>query len=61
MMKRHLAGILAHLRHGYTNALTEGLDSKIQEIKYDAHGYRNRDNFRMAILFHCGALDMDSR
>jgi len=41
--------------------LTEGLNSKIQEIKYHARGYRNRENFRMAILFHCGGLDMDPR
>lgn len=28
-------------------------------IKYRARGYRNRDNFRLAILFHCGGLDMN--
>lgn len=61
MMKRYLAGILAYLRHRYTNALTEALNAKIQEIKYRARGYRNRDNFRLAILFHCGGLDMNPR
>lgn len=61
MMKAHLVGILAALRHGLTNAITEGLNTKIQEIKYRARGYRNRENFRMAILFHCGGLDMDPR
>lgn len=59
MMKRYLYGILAYLRHLYTNALTEALNSKIQEIKYRARGYRNRANFRLAILFHCGGLDMN--
>lgn len=59
MMKRHLPWILNYLRHRHTNALTEGINSKIQEIKYRARGYRNRDNFRRAILFHCGRLNMD--
>jgi hypothetical protein len=42
-------------------ALTEALNAKIQEIKYRARGYRNRENFRLAILFHCGGLDMNPR
>lgn len=61
MMKRHLEGILNFLRHRTTNALTEALNSKIQEIKYRARGYRNRENFRLAILFHCGGLDLNPR
>ena len=61
MMRRYLDGILAYLDHPYTNALTEALNAKIQEIKYRARGYRNRDNFRSAILFHCGGLDMNPR
>lgn len=59
MMKHYLYGILGYLQHPYTNALTESLNAKIQEIKYRARGYRNRDNFRLAILFHCGRLTMD--
>lgn len=61
MMKHYLPGIVAYLRHRHTNALTEALNSKIQEIKYRARGYRNRGNFRLAILFHCGKLDMNPR
>lgn len=61
MMQHYLSGILAYLRHRYTNALTEALNAKIQEIKYRAQGYRNRENFRLAILFHCGGLDVNSR
>lgn len=59
IMQRHLPGILAFLKHRITNALTESLNAKIQEIKYRARGYRNRENFRLAILFHCGQLEMD--
>lgn len=61
MMRKYMYGLLAYIWHPYTNALTEGLNSKIQEIKYRARGYRNRDNFRLAILFHCGGLAMDPR
>lgn len=60
-MKRYLEGILAYLRHRHTNALTEALNAKIQEIKYRARGYPNRHSFRRAILFHCGGLDMNPR
>lgn len=59
MMKQHLDGILAYLRNRRTNAITEGLNSVIQEIKYRARGYRNRESFRLAILFHCGGLNMN--
>jgi transposase len=60
MMKR-LEGILNYLRSRLTNALTESMNDNIQEIKLRAKGYRNRENFRMAILFHCSGLDMDPR
>ena len=59
MMKKYLYGILQYTRYPYTNAKTEGMNSKIQLIKHRARGYRNRENFRNAILFHCGGLDMN--
>jgi transposase len=37
------------------------MNSKIQLIKHRARGYRNRENFRAAILFHCGGLDLCPR
>jgi transposase len=57
-MKRYLPWILNYLRSRSTNALAEAINSKIQEVKYRARGYRNRANFRRAILFHCGGLDL---
>ena len=41
-----------------TNALSESLNSKIEWVKYTARGFRNRDNFKTAIYFHCGGLDL---
>ena len=57
-LKRHLKGILAYLEHLITNALTEGLNSCIQIIKSNARGFRNFNNYRNAILFHHGKLDL---
>jgi transposase len=58
-IKHYFDGIVAYIQHPYTNARTEAINAKIQEIKYRARGYRNRNNYRMAILFHCGKLSMD--
>jgi len=57
-LKRHFAGLLAYLKHHITNAVTEGLNSKIQSIKANARGFRNFIHYRAAILFHCGKLDL---
>ncbi len=61
MLKAHLENILTYLTHRITNAVTEGLNAKIQWIKYSARGYRNREAFKMAIYFHCGGLDLEPR
>ena len=61
MLKAHLENILTYLTHRITNAVTEGLNAKIQWIKFGARGFRNRDSFKTAILFHCGGLDLEPR
>ena len=58
MIKRHLHGILNAIVLGVTNARSEGINSRIQWIKYTARGFRNRDRFRTAIYFHLGGLDL---
>lgn len=58
MLKRHLANLLTYLRHRITNAVTEGLNSKIQSLKSAARGFRNFQNYRTRILFFCGKLDL---
>ena len=57
-LKRHLAGLLTFIRHRITNAVTEGLNSKIQTIKSNARGFRSFENYRISILFHCGKLEL---
>jgi transposase len=58
MLRKRLPNILTYLTHRITNAASEGLNAKIQWIKYTARGFRNRENFKTAIYFHCGALDL---
>jgi len=57
-LKQHLENILSYLRHPITNAVTEGLNSKIQTIKSNARGFRSFENYRNRILFFCGKLEL---
>lgn len=61
MIKKHLPGIMTYFEHGITNAFAEGTNSTIQTIKAGARGFRNFENYRIAILFHCGKLNMNPR
>jgi transposase len=58
MLEKHLAGLLNYVTHRVTNAVTEGFNSKIQMIKSCARGFRSFGNYRIAILFHCGKLEL---
>mgnify|MGYP001593934189 FL=1 len=57
-IRRHIDNILTYYQHPVTNAMSEGLNSKIQKIKSMACGFRNVENFKTAIYFHCGGLDL---
>lgn len=57
-LKRHLPGLLAYTRQRITNAIAEGTNGKIQLLKANARGYRSFAQYRIAILFHCGKLDL---
>lgn len=58
MIKRHWEGVINAATTDVTNARAEALNSRIQWVKRMACGYRNRDNFRNAIYFHLGGLDL---
>lgn len=57
-VKRHLSNVLTYFAHRITNAVTEGINSKIQTIKKAAYGFRNKEHFKTAIFFHCGGLQL---
>jgi transposase len=58
MLKRHLENTLTYFRHGITNAMSEGFNSRIQSIKSQARGFRAFENYRTRILFYCGKLKL---
>lgn len=58
MIKKYLENILTYLKHHITNGFAEGMNSVIQHIKSTARGFRSFKNYRVAILFFCGKLDL---
>lgn len=58
LIARHLPNVLTYFKHHITNAVAEGLNSKIATVQKRACGFRNRDHFKIAIYFHCGGLDL---
>lgn len=57
-IKEHWPNIRTYFEHRITNGGAESINSLIQKLKRKAHGYRNSENFRTAILFHLGGLDL---
>jgi transposase len=57
-IKERLRNVVSYCTHRITNAVAEGINSKIMSIKRRVGGYRNRENFKTAILFHCGGLSL---
>lgn len=57
-IRRHIANIVTYYQNPVTNAMSEGLNSKIQKIKSMACGFRNIEHFKTAIYFRCGGLDL---
>lgn len=58
MFNNHLKGVINALVSSFSNAMAERLNGKIQEIKTTARGYRTFKNFRSAILFFHGGLNL---
>jgi len=58
MIRSYIWGIMNAIRMKVTNAMLEARNLGIQRIKRIACGFRNRERFRMAILFHFGKLDL---
>ncbi len=60
-LKKHLWMILNAIRHGVSSGCAEGNNSRIQKVKRKACGFRNTENFKNAIYFHLGDLDLMPR
>ena len=55
----NFGGLLAYLKWRLTNGFAEGLNSMIQELNTVARGFRRFQNFRIAVLFFLGKLELD--
>ena len=60
-IKERLKNVVSFCTHKITNAVAEGMNSKIMSIKRRVGGFRNIQNFKTAIFFYCGGLDLDPR
>jgi transposase len=58
-IKERLTNVVSYCTHRITNAVAEGLNSKIMSIKRRVGGFRNRNHFKTAIFFYCGGLSLD--
>ena len=57
-IRDRLDNVVSYCTHGITNAVAEGINSKIQSVKRRVGGYRNKQNYKTAIFFYCGGLDL---
>lgn len=59
-MQNHAQGIINNIKHRISNALAERFNGKIQTLNVVGRGYHTFKNFRSAILFFNGKLDLYS-
>jgi transposase len=57
-IKERLANVVSYCTHGITSAVAEAIKSKSMAIKRRFDGYRYRENFKTAIYFYCGVLEL---
>ena len=58
-IRNHWNEILYYFEHPYTNAILEGMNSIIQNIKRRARGFRNDEYFKTMIYLGCGKLNLN--
>jgi transposase len=58
MVKSHFAGIMRYFTSRLTSGAMEGINSRVQEIKRRARGYRNINNFIAMIYLETAGLDL---
>ncbi len=58
MIKKRVDRVVRYCSLRLTNAVAEGLNSKIMTIKRRACGYRNIEHFKTVIFFYCGGLNL---
>ena len=59
LVRNHFDEILNYFEHQYTNAILEGMNSIIQNIKRRARGFRNTEFFKTMIYLVCGKFPLE--
>ena len=54
----HWDNILNYFDNRLTNAILEGINNIIQNIKHTARGFKNYDYFKTVIYLYCGAFEI---
>ena len=57
-IRRHFAEIVACFGHPYADAVLEGADGVIRNVKRRARGFRDMDHSVTMIHLTCGRLDL---
>lgn len=57
-LRDRLYGILNAMKYRVSNSSAESLNSKIRLLRIMARGDRNKERFKLAVLFHYDVLDM---
>ncbi|VEA96261.1 transposase [Salmonella enterica subsp. houtenae] len=57
-IKKRLYEILNAMRHRVSNGNAEALNSKIRLLRIKDRGYRNRERFKLGVMFHYVKLNM---
>ncbi|MEG1913399.1 MAG: transposase, partial [Cloacibacillus sp.] len=58
MLKAHLKGVLRYFTSGLTAGTSEGINSRIQQIKTRGKGFKNIGNFISMIYLEMGGLSI---
>jgi transposase len=58
MVKAHFAGIMRYFTSRLTSGAMEGINSRIQEVKRRARGFRNVNNFIAMIYLEAAGLEL---
>lgn len=57
-VERCLQGILNATKYGVSNGRAEAINNNIKALGRQSRGYRSKERYKTAILFHFGNLDM---
>lgn len=58
MVAKRLYGILNAMKNRVSNGNAESLNSKIRLLRVKSRGFRNKELFKLGVLYHYGKLNM---